>query len=140
MQAQFDPQRHIQNLSTGQERKLLSNDGSILDGILGVPGAAELIETGVEIGVDRIVMSPGAEFELHTHPGAHILYVLKSRGFIHVDGVDYDMVEGDSVYVPARFAHGVKTNRSVDEPFEILAFGVPHMPIDSRDRMTVVRR
>ncbi|MEH0971291.1 cupin domain-containing protein [Micromonospora sp. CPCC 205546] len=140
MQSQFDPQRHIQNLSTGQSLKLLHSDGSVLDGISGVPGAAELIESGAEVGVDRIIMDPGAEFELHTHPGAHILYVLKARGFIHVDGVDYDMVEGDSVYVPANFAHGVKTNKKVDEPFEILAFGVPHMPIDSRDRMTVVRR
>lgn len=134
----FDPDKHILNIFTEPEVKMLSSDGSVLMGILGVAGASEVIESGVEIGADRIIMQPGAAFELHTHPGAHILYVLESRGFIHIDGVDYEMTKGDTVYVPANYAHGVKTNRQVAEPFQLLAFGVPHMPVTSTERMTLV--
>lgn len=129
--------RHIQNIFTGSTVKMIDPDGLPLEGIEGVSGANEIIDSGIEIGADRIIMQPGSQFELHTHPGAHILYVLKSRGFIHVDGVDYEMTAGDTVYVPAQFAHGVKTNPKVDEPFEILSFGVPHMPIDSAERMAL---
>ena|SRR5437899_9173886 len=138
MNPEFFPERHIRNVLTEPEVKLLSSDGSILQGIMGVAGATEIIDSGSEIGADRIIMQPGARFELHTHPGAHILYVLKSRGFIHVDGVDHVMAAGDTVFVPANFAHGVKTDASVAEPLEILAFGVPHMPVDSQERMTLV--
>jgi quercetin dioxygenase-like cupin family protein len=135
----FDMSEHVQNVLTGPEVKLLTEDGSILPGITGVAGVADLIEAGLEIGADRLIMRPGSAFELHTHPGAHILYVLRNRGFIHVDGIDYQMVEGDTVYVPANFAHGVKTDPDVNGVLEILAFGVPHMPVDSRQRMTLVK-
>ena len=138
MQPMFNPDRHVQNLFTTADITMLSSDGSVLKGIKGVPGAVELIESGMEIGVDRINMQPGSEFALHTHPGAHILYVLSARGYIHVDGVDYEIVAGDSVYVPANFPHGVKTRKNIEEPFELLSFGVPHMPIDSTTRMTIV--
>ncbi|MFI1838974.1 cupin domain-containing protein [Streptomyces olivaceoviridis] len=135
---EFDATRHIQNILTNSTLKMLEPDGTPLNGIEGVPGVSEIIDSGIEIGADRIIMQPGSAFELHTHPGAHILYVMRAAGFIHVDGVDYEMTEGDTVYVPARFAHGVKTNPEVDEAFEILSFGVPHLPIDSSERMSVV--
>jgi quercetin dioxygenase-like cupin family protein len=138
MQLAFDPETHIKGIAKTPDAKLLSPDGSVLMGIMGVAGVAETIGSGVEIGVDRLHMEQGAEFELHTHPGAHILYVLKSRGYIHIDGVDYDIGEGDTVYVPADYAHGVRTNPAVSKPFELLSFGVPHMPISSADRMTIV--
>lgn len=139
-QVRFDPDTHIRNVFTGPESLLYDSDGVVLKGIRGTAGAAELIERGMEVGADRITMESGAEFELHTHPGAHILYVLSSRGYIHVDGIDYEMVAGDTVYVPADYAHGVKTNHTVREPLELLSFGVPHMPLDSTRRMTVVKQ
>jgi quercetin dioxygenase-like cupin family protein len=134
----FDPDTHIRSIAREPDAKLLSSDGSVLPGIMGVAGAAEVIENGMEIGVDRLKMESGARFDLHIHPGAHILYVLKSRGFIHIDGVDYEIGAGDTVYVPANYAHGVRTNPKVRDAFELLAFGVPHMPISSQDRMTLV--
>ncbi|MGH8931683.1 MAG: GNAT family N-acetyltransferase [Egibacteraceae bacterium] len=134
----FNPDKHIKNVFTQAEMEMLSSDGSILRGIVGVAGAAETIDSGVEIGVDRIIMRSGMQFEPHTHPGAHILFVLRSRGFVHVDGVDYEMVAGDTIYIPANYAHAVKTNHRVAEPLELLAFGVPHMPVSSAERMTVV--
>lgn len=138
MSALFDPQRHIRNIFDGAEVKMVGPDGAVLPGIRGVSGVAEFLESGTEMGADRILMDSGSQFELHTHPGAHILYVLRSKGFIHVAGVDYEMAEGDTVYVPALFAHGVKTNPDVEEPLELLAIGVPHMPVDSTSRMTMV--
>jgi quercetin dioxygenase-like cupin family protein len=137
-QQQFRPTDHIQNILTGERLKMLEPDGLPLQGIEGVPGVVEILDSGIEIGADRIIMQPGSAFELHTHPGAHILYVLRASGFIHVDGVDYEMSEGDTVYVPAQFAHGVKTNPEVRHTFEILSFGVPHLPIDSSERMSTV--
>lgn len=134
----FDPEVHIQSIQDGPLLELVDNRGNTLPGIRGVPGVAETIHLGVPIGADRLIMQPGSAFELHTHPGAHILYVLASRGFIHIDGVDYEMKAGDTVYVPAEYAHGVKTNPKVHEPLQILAFGVPHMPVESKERMTLV--
>jgi quercetin dioxygenase-like cupin family protein len=134
----FDPNLHIRSVAGIPDTKLLSSDGAVLEGIMGSVGASEIIDSGVEIGVDRLYMEPGSAFELHTHPGAHILYVLKSRGCIHINGVDYELGQGDTVYVPADYAHGIKTNPLVEQPFELLAFGVPHMPLSSQDRMTLV--
>jgi quercetin dioxygenase-like cupin family protein len=136
----FDPELHIQSVADGPHLELVDHQGNPLPGIVGVPGACETIHLGVEIGVDRLIMKSGSAFELHTHPGAHVLYVLASRGYIHIDGVDYEMKVGDTVYVPADYAHGVKTDSRVDEPLEILAFGVPHMPVESKDRMTLVEK
>ncbi|MEU5396103.1 cupin domain-containing protein [Streptomyces tibetensis] len=134
----FDPKSHVVNMIEADQVVMLNSDKTVLEGILGVAGVAELLDSGDEIGLDRITMETGAEFELHTHPGAHILYILSSHGFIHVDGVDYAMTTGDSVFVPANYPHGVKTDPTATEPLQFLAFGVPHMPIDSSDRMTVV--
>ncbi len=134
----FDPKKHIRHIFEEPDIPLLHSDGTVLSGIVGRPGVGEDACVGMRIGVDRIVMSPASEFELPTHAGDHILYVLASRGFIHVDGTDYAMRAGDSIYVPANYAHGVKTDPQVPEPLEILAFGVPHMPLSSRQRMTVV--
>ncbi|MGW2280443.1 cupin domain-containing protein [Streptomyces sp. NPDC001770] len=138
MDIAFDAGKHIRNVLTSPEVKLVDSRHQILPGILGTVGAGELIADDTPIGVDRLIMESGSRFELHTHPGAHILYVLRSRGFIHIDGVDYEMGRGDTVFVPADYAHGVRTDPQVHESLEILAFGVPHMPLESAERMTLV--
>jgi quercetin dioxygenase-like cupin family protein len=81
-------------------------------------------------------MAAGTAFELHTHPGAHILVIRDGRGSIAIDGVTYDLSEDDSIYVPADYAHGVSAGANSGMTF--LAFGVPHLPIDAPDRMTLV--
>ncbi|MEV6421249.1 cupin domain-containing protein [Streptomyces sp. NPDC051662] len=138
MSEKFDADRHIRNVLGKRTVNLTDPAGIVLAGVEGVEGAAEKIDPDIEIGVDRLVMQPGSAFELHTHPGAHLLYVLRARGLIHVDGVDYEIGPGDTIFVPARYAHGVRTRREAREPFELLAFGVPHMPLTSPERMTLV--
>jgi quercetin dioxygenase-like cupin family protein len=136
----FNPEIHIRNILDQPTVSLYHSDGNPLQGIRGVAGTAEYLRSGARVGADRLMLQPGSEFELHTHPGAHILYVLRSTGYIHIDGVDYEMAAGDTVFVPAEYAHAVKTNPEFTEPLELLAFGVPHMPLESKERMTVVEQ
>lgn len=133
----FDPDQHIQSLLAGVQREMLDDSGRLLKDVTGVAGARANILDDVTIGVDRIIMRPGTAFPLHTHEGAHLLYVLSGRGGLHIDGEDYVLGEGDSIYVPAEHPHGVRGPVD-DRTFEILAFGIPHHPVDSTTRMTVV--
>lgn len=117
---------------------MYDDSGNRLEGIMGSGGSRGLTSAGVSLGVDRIVMRPGSAFPLHVHEGDHLLVILSGCGSIHVGGVDYKLVAGDSIYVPAEFPHGVG-GPTDDNLFEILAFGIPHHAIDSHTRMTVVK-
>lgn len=136
MSEAFDRKKHIQNLLAEIEQEMFDDSGLCLKDITGVAGATAMLGD-VAIGVDRIIMRPGTAFPLHTHEGAHLLYVLRGRGGLHIDGQDYALGVGDSIYVPAEHPHGVRGPMD-DSTFEILAFGVPHHPVHSTTRMTVV--
>jgi quercetin dioxygenase-like cupin family protein len=137
MDRTFEPTEHIVNVLNLELVDMYDDSGNRLPKIRGVGGSAGRTKTGLALGVDRIVMQPGSGFPLHTHEGDHLLVILAGAGSIHIDGVDYPLVEGDSIYVPAEYPHGVggPTN---GRPFELLAFGIPHHPIDSTSRMRVV--
>jgi hypothetical protein len=66
--AVFDPEKHIKSVLGVADISLLHSNGTVLPGILGRPGAGEDACVGMRIGVDRIVLQPGSEFEIHTHP------------------------------------------------------------------------
>ncbi|CAM5604280.1 MULTISPECIES: cupin domain-containing protein [Streptomyces] len=134
----FNPDEHIANLLESAERTMYDDMGVRLEDITGVAGASARIAGGLPIGVDRIIMNPGSGFPLHIHEGAHLLYVLNGNGGLHIDGRDYALHTGDSIYVPAEYPHGIQGPLD-DNPVEFLAFGVPHHPIDSHTRMTMVR-
>jgi quercetin dioxygenase-like cupin family protein len=133
----FHPQEHIQNLLAKPAVVMFDDLGQQINGVTGVPGAAGLTTGGTRIGLDKIVMTAGSAFPLHVHDGDHLLYVLAGSGGIHVDGVDYELHAGDTIYVPADYPHGVLGPES-GPPLCILAFGVPHHPIDSTTRMRLV--
>lgn len=137
MNRKFRPDEHILNLISGELVDMYDDSGNHLPGISGVGGGRGVTESGLTLGVDRILMRPGSSFPLHTHEGDHLLVILSGAGSIHVDGVDYRLVTGDSIYVPAEYPHGVG-GPTDDRDFEILAFGIPHHPIDSTTRMRVV--
>lgn len=138
MDCYFDPERHIRSVNSAPIVHLAAPNGSPLPGIMGSAGAAAQTSFGYEVGVDKIVMWPGSAFALHTHPGAHILYVLVGRGFVHVSDRDHDIGPGDTIYVPALLPHGVRTGAGANGPLEFLAFGVPHKGLQSTDRMALV--
>ncbi|WP_208608173.1 cupin domain-containing protein [Amycolatopsis pretoriensis] len=119
-------------------RAMYDDAGVELEDIFGVSGSRAEALPDLTIGLDRIVMLPGTAFPLHVHPGAHLLYVLDGRGGLRVDGQDYVLERGDSIYVPADYPHGVQGPVD-DRPLEFLAFGVPHHEVDSTTRMVLVR-
>lgn len=138
MELQFSPEDHIRNLLEGVRRAMYDDTGVQLEDITGVAGSRAEALPGLTIGLDRIIMLPGTAFPLHVHPGAHLLYVLNGRGGLHIDGKDYVLETGDSIYVPADYPHGVQGPVG-DQPLEFLSFGAPHHEVDSTTRMVMVR-
>jgi len=137
---EFTAEEHIRNVLEGAWVPLHDEDGKELEGIRGRMGAVAVGMMDHEIGVDCIEMQPGAAFALHVHPGDHILYILEGIGLVHVDGNDHHVRPGDSVFIPAEKAHGVKTYKPPhDKRFLFLAFGHPHKHVEATDRMTLVR-
>jgi quercetin dioxygenase-like cupin family protein len=132
----FNPDLHIVNVSGDIADPVSDGAGGMFTNIHGRSGARGITEHGEAVGVDLIKMTAGSAFEQHTHPGAHLLVIQEGRGSIAIDGVSYKLREGDSVYVPAAYDHGVSA--SADTGLTFLAFGVPHLPIHAPDRMTLV--
>lgn len=132
----FNAGEHIRKLVCGEFVALYDETGRALEGIRGRAGVVALTASGVEIGVDYIEMQPGSAFQLHVHPGDHILYCLSGQGLVHVDGENHAMNVGDTVFIPAEYPHGVKNESRGTLRF--LAFGHPHKPIDATDRMRYV--
>lgn len=138
---------HIKNLlHDGDWQPMYDDRGNLLEGIRGKMGAIGLRANEEEFGADLIEMEPGSAFPLHVHPGDHILYVLEDSvdGIVHVDGVDYVVRPGDSIFIPADYPHGVKTFTSdqflarAPGPLRFLAVGVPHKHVSSTERMRIV--
>jgi quercetin dioxygenase-like cupin family protein len=138
MSTKFDPEAHIRNILEHASEAVSDGSGGTLAGVVGQPGAQALLDSGEPIGVDSICMQPGTAFELHTHPGAHILVVTGGAGSISVDGVEHAIREGDTVFVPADYAHGVRADATTGVLF--LAFGFPHRAVSAPDRMRLVER
>jgi quercetin dioxygenase-like cupin family protein len=134
----FVSQEHIRNLLEGEWSEMYDDDGNPLPGIRGRVGVAAMTEEGSELGIDMIEMDAGSRFPLHTHPGDHILYVLQGPGIVHVDGVDHPVKSGDSIFVAAEYAHGVKTLPDAPHALRFLAVGYPHKHVQAPDRMTIV--
>ena len=142
---------YVQRCSEQVLGPMFDDLGIELQGIIGSEGAKGLVEAAdikgdidlneaaFELGLDEVVMSAGTEFPLHIHPGSHILYILDGPGLVHIEGVDYAVDTGDSIYVPAVFPHGVKTSPTNPADFRFVAIGYPHHKVDSITRMTVVR-
>ena len=87
------------------------------------------------LGVDLLYLPPDESFPLHTHPGHHIIYVVRGGGTVTIDGVTYHTIPGDVYMVEAELPHAVGAG-----PFGhyILSFGASHIPIDSPERMHVI--
>jgi quercetin dioxygenase-like cupin family protein len=134
----FSSSDHLKNVLEGQWVSLYDEEGRELPGIRGRTGAASMTVSGYEIGVDLIEMQPGAAFGLHVHPGDHILFVVKGAGCVHIDGINHRIREGDTIFIPAEYPHGVKTVEDCKSQFQFLAFGHPHKHLEATDRMHLV--
>lgn len=62
------------------------------------------------IGFDYVRLNKGSELKPHTHEASEaFVYVLEGRAVITLDGKDYSIAAGDTVYVPAGTSHGFGT-------------------------------
>jgi mannose-6-phosphate isomerase-like protein (cupin superfamily) len=84
-------------------------------------------------------MDLGTRFPLHVHPGDHILFVLSGRGGVVINQEFHPVGPNDSIFIAAEYPHGVcGPKRPEDAPLRFLAVGVPHMNVESKDRMKLV--
>ena len=128
----------IVNVLHGPWHACLDQNGRPLRGIYGVEGANATLESGLDLGIDRIDIAPGSGFEPHTHEGAHILFGLSGSGELFFAGQTFVVQPGDTVYVPANLPHAVRSSKTSRGEFSFLAIGYPHKRVHSRDRMQVV--
>ncbi len=132
---QFVSEQHLRNVLQGAWVPLYDADGQPLPGICGRIGACATKVDGTDIGIDLMKMSPGSAFPIHEHDGDHILYVMSGEGIIFINGQDHEVKQGDTIFIPAEYPHGVRTEISAPEPLVLLAFGHPHKHLEAKDRM-----
>lgn len=94
----------------------------------------EMFSNG-HLGVDLLYLPPNESFQLHTHPGHHILYVVQGHGNVTVDGVVYETIPGDVYMVEAELPHAVGAGPN---GHHILSFGAPHTAINEPGRMQFI--
>ena len=83
------------------------------------------------MGIDLIELEPDTAFPLHTHTGAHIIFVLRGKGTVTIGGTVHSTQPGDCYFIPADVEHAV----GAIDLHQILAIGFPHKAIDDTDRM-----
>jgi len=102
-------------------------------GVRGFPSDISDELSNLPLGIDLLEMEPGAAFPTHTHGGAHILFILKGKGTVTMDGTVYPTEPGDCFYIPGHFAHGV----AAIEKHSFLAIGFPHRALNDPLRMDI---
>lgn len=110
---------------------------AMLDGIRGrrgVTGTPSQLGVSHPMGLDLIEMEPGTSFPSHTHPGAHILFVLEGEGTVTIGGRVHRTRPGDCYFVAADEEHAVGALGR----HRLLSIGFPHRAVDDPDRMRVV--
>lgn len=109
----------------------------LLPGIRGCSGVCGLppgLDTNETMGIDLIDMDPGTAFPLHTHPGAHILFILEGEGTVTIGEEVYVTRPGDCYFIPGDLSHGV----GATQHHKLLAIGFPHRGIKNPQRMDIV--
>ena len=84
-----------------------------------------------KFGADIIRFAAGKGVMNHTHEGAHILIVIKGKGFVEYNGIDYKLEPGVCYLIPSLVDHAIKA----DTELVIIAVGNDHQPVDSIKRM-----
>jgi quercetin dioxygenase-like cupin family protein len=95
--------------------------------------AAALVTNGY-LGVDLINVPDGGGFAPHTHPGDHLLIIIRGEGTITYEGRIYATRAGQVYLIEGAVPHAVGGLRD----HAILAVGAPHRLPDSPERMALV--
>ena len=81
-------------------------------------------DEGPHFAMRKFAMEPGGGMPRHTNGVEHEQYVLKGRATIGIGDEEFEVAEGDTVFIPAGVPHWY---RASDEGFEFLCV-VPNLP------------
>lgn len=100
----------------------------------GVQGFPLGEEANIPMGIDLLDMESGTQFPLHTHPGAHILFILEGQGTVTIGDHVYTTRPGDCFFIPGGLQHGV----GAPQHHQFLSIGFPHKSLEDPSRMDIV--
>lgn len=139
----FDPSAHLIYPEKEVLRQMVNEWGEDLEGIHGWAGAkgpVSLDGGSHTFGLDIMELEAGRSFPLHVHPGNHILYVLSGSALVRINGKDWPVEAGASIWIPCEYPHAVTGYPAEKEPngIKFVSIGYPHRMVDGLDRMRVV--
>ncbi len=86
-------------------------------------------EVGPHFALRKFTMEAGGGMPRHTNTVEHEQYVLRGRARIGIGEQEYEVAEGDVVFIPAGVPHFYRNIG--EEPFEFLC-SVPNLPDETR--------
>jgi quercetin dioxygenase-like cupin family protein len=69
--------------------------------------------TGLINGIT--IIGPSSAVPMHSHNCEESVMVLSGRGFVEIDGVDHEVVPGDTTFLPANIPHCFKNASDAEE-------------------------
>lgn len=90
---------------------------------------------GTHLGVDRLCLMPGEKFPKHTHPGHHLIYIIKGMGTVTIEDKVYSTVPGDLYLVNGNILHALSAGETGQL---LLSFAAPHKHLSDTNRMVIV--
>lgn len=101
----------------------------------GAPAFGRGLHTNGHLGADMLFVPPNGRFPLHTHPGDHLLLVVRGVGSVTVGGVEHPTHPGDLYMVDGGVEHAVGAGPGGQW---LIAIGAPHKAVDDPARMSLV--
>lgn len=71
-----------------------------------------------DISIEHFVKPPGHQSPKHNHPNAQVLIALKGKIVVTGESEEYELNEGDTIYIPGDEEHVVKN------PLDTVSIGI----------------